>query len=114
MSFCLGRTTGQAKGTTLDCGGATHRLEHLDNRLVAADHKAEDVNRELALVALGGTSTIPCVNVISAWRSGKRRKGLPKRPRRQRWEIALRHRFADTAGLAILDAAGFDTTNHTG
>jgi hypothetical protein len=49
----------------IDCGGETHRIGWKGGELLAADH--DDLDSELALSALGGTSPA-CLKVVTAWR----------------------------------------------
>jgi len=50
---------------TVECGGQTHRIRWEAGELMAADH--DDLDSELALSALGGTS-VACLDVMTAWR----------------------------------------------
>ncbi len=49
---------------SLGCGGLEHRVRWADGRLTALDHP--DVDRERALVALGG-DRVPCLDLLDAW-----------------------------------------------
>ena len=49
---------------SLPCGEGEHRLRWAEGRLTAADHP--DVDRERALVALGG-ERVPCLDLLDAW-----------------------------------------------
>lgn len=50
--------------TSWPCGEGEHQLRWAEGRLIAMDHP--DVDRERALVALGGAG-VPCLDLLDAW-----------------------------------------------
>jgi WD40 repeat protein len=106
-----GRISLDAAGNPLisvvKCRDETHRITQRDNQLVLLDHDAADIRRERTAGALGG-KRCKCVRVLDQWETDQ--ANLPPRISNQLIEVQVRHHHQDTAGLALLHAAGLDTT----
>jgi hypothetical protein len=86
----------------ITCARRKHRICLRDGQLHAPDHPADDLNRQLALAALGGSRT-GCVKVIHNWELGQKLPGNLRRLRDTAWDCA---RNGDAPALLRLIAAG--------
>jgi len=100
------RTVGQAPAVLREvirvrCRGEWHEV----GPGLAIPHSAEEIRREEALQALGG-SISGCFALRDAWRTGRGR--LPRAARELRRELLLRAQHGDTPGVLELLDAGVD------
>ncbi|WP_433044013.1 hypothetical protein [Dactylosporangium sp. CS-033363] len=89
----------------VDCGGERHEVAARDGTL-AVPHPGAEIERELALHALGGPIPPGCAGVVYRWRTGA--SGLPEPLRGFREELDERIRFGEAETVADLLAAGLD------
>ncbi|MGC4090032.1 MAG: hypothetical protein QM756_19560 [Polyangiaceae bacterium] len=81
------------------CGKDWHWLRFDSGKLCAAEHSAEQAEREAVLGALG--AKVPgCFRALQAWQSGGRSGPEPKLLRLQRSEFRARVFHGDVAGVA--------------
>ncbi|WP_067832395.1 ankyrin repeat domain-containing protein [Actinomadura kijaniata] len=89
---------------TIRCQGEDHEIAVRDGRLVTP-HSPEELQRERALRAFGGTS-VACLAVLDAWTTGEGK--LPAKLREIRLDLFRRVHAGDTESVLALLDAGFD------